>query len=74
MNDLFPLSPEEFMLGIVLCGMMMFFCVFVPVQLAAKIRRMRRARTHIDCRICGYRYLHDGPREENICPHCQARN
>lgn len=67
-----PLSPQEFFAAIVMAGLFALVCVMVPVQLAAKLRRMRRARTRITCRLCGYRFLRFDP--EATCPHCQARN
>lgn len=69
-----PLSPSEFFLYLSLTGLGLLVLVFVPVQLAAKIRRIIRSRTHITCRICGYRYLLSSPRDENVCPHCDSRN
>ncbi len=69
-----PLTPSEFFLFLAVAGMLLLVMVFVPVQMVAKIRRIRRARTHITCRICGYRYLLGSPRDENICPHCDSRN
>ncbi len=72
--SIFPLSPQEFFLFLMLAGLVLLVCVFIPVQLASKIRRIRRASTHITCRICGYRYLIDSPRAENICPHCGSKN
>ncbi len=68
------LTPAEFFLFLTIVGMLLLVMVFVPVQLVAKVRRIRRARTHITCRICGYRYLLGSPRDENVCPHCDSRN
>ncbi len=72
--SIFPLSPAEFFLFLMLVGMLMLVCVFIPVQVVAKVRRIRRSRTHITCRICGYRYLLPDTRAENVCPHCDSRN
>lgn len=72
--NMFPLSASEFFLFLMLAGLVMLVCVYIPVQLASKFRRMRHARTHITCRICGYRYLLPGSRAENVCPHCESRN
>ncbi|MBQ2813475.1 MAG: hypothetical protein IJE66_00525 [Akkermansia sp.] len=69
-----PLTPAEFFLALMLLGLLLLVLIFVPVQLVAKWRRIRRARTHITCRICGYRYLLASPRDENVCPHCDSRN
>ncbi|MBQ3239843.1 MAG: hypothetical protein IJB00_01520 [Akkermansia sp.] len=70
----FPLSPAEFFLFLMLVGLLILVCVFIPVQVAAKVRRVRHSRTHITCRICGYRYLLADRRAENVCPHCDSRN
>ncbi len=67
-----PLSPDEFFLAVVCAGLLSLLCVLVPVQLAAKWRRMRTARTRITCRLCGYRFLRADP--ACTCPHCRARN
>lgn len=69
-----PLSPAEFFLALTLAGLVMLVLIYVPVQMVAKWRRINRARTHITCRICGYRYLLSSPRDENVCPHCDSRN
>lgn len=67
-----PVKPEEFFAAIVYVGLLLLIGVLIPVQIAAKIRRLRRARTRIVCRLCGYRFLRrDG---QATCPHCQARN
>lgn len=72
--SIFPLSPAEFFLFLMLVGIVLLVCVFIPVQLAAKVRRIRHSRTHITCRICGYRYLLTHSGEENVCPHCKSGN
>ncbi len=66
------LSPDEFLFAIALVGIIMLCCVYIPVQLAAKWRRVRALRTRITCRICGYRFL----RADDVCtcPHCGAHN
>lgn len=69
-----PFSPSEFMALLMFGGVALLVLVFVPVKIAAKIRRVRRASTHITCRICGYRYLLDTPSSPNVCPHCDSRN
>ncbi len=65
-------SPDEFLLWLALAGMILLLCVYIPVQLAAKWRRVRAQRTRITCRICGYRFLRAD--DECTCPHCGARN
>lgn len=72
--SIFPLSVSEFFLFLMLAGLVLLVCIYIPVQLASKFRRMRHARTHITCRICGYRYLLDRSRSESVCPHCDSRN
>lgn len=66
------LSPHEFFAAVVMAGVFLLVSVMVPVQIAAKWRRARRARIRITCRICGYRFLRYDP--SATCPHCQARN
>ncbi len=66
------LSPAEFLFAVVLFGMAMLLCVYIPVQLVAKWRRIRAERTRLICRICGYRFLRAD--EAGLCPHCGARN
>ena len=64
--------PSEFLVAIVYAGLLLTICIFVPVKLMAKWRRIRRAKTHISCRICGFRFLRRDA--EGTCPHCQSRN
>ncbi len=66
------LSPTEFLTAIVLLGMVMLLCIYIPVQMVAKYRRCRAERTRLTCRICGFRFLRAD--EEGHCPHCGARN
>ncbi len=67
-----PLLPSELFVAVVYAGFLLMVGVFIPVKLAAKWRRIRRARTHLTCRICGFRFLRRDA--EGICPHCQSRN
>ena len=53
-------------------GILATVCIYVPVKLVAKWRRVRRARTHLVCRICGFRFLRRDA--DGTCPHCQSRN
>lgn len=66
------MTPHEFFEALVYTGSILLLCVILPVQLAAKIRRIRRSRTRLTCRICGYRFIRTNP--EATCPHCGARN
>ena len=71
------LTPVQFLFGITLVGIVLLFCVYIPVQLAAKCRRMAAARTRLVCRICGYRFLRpegSGRKSPCTCPHCGAHN
>jgi Zn finger protein HypA/HybF involved in hydrogenase expression len=72
MMDWLVCSPAEFFSYFALTVFALFMCVVVPVQLAAKLRRIRLERVRITCRICGYRFLRTDP--EATCPHCEARN
>lgn len=67
-----PMLPSELFVAVVYAGVLLMVGVFIPVKLAAKWRRIRRARTHLTCRICGFRFLRRDA--EGICPHCQSRN
>ncbi len=72
MECLAALSPVEFISGMTVAGIVLLLCIYIPVQMAARYRRVRSARTRITCRICGYRFL----RVDTAChcPHCGARN
>lgn len=72
--SIFPLAPSAFFLLLLLAGLGLLVSVFIPVQVVAKFRRLKHARTHITCRICGYRYLLPRDRTENVCPHCDSKN
>ncbi|MBR2144080.1 MAG: hypothetical protein IJ956_00990 [Akkermansia sp.] len=67
-----PLLPSDLFAAVVYAGFLLTICVFVPVKITAKIRRIRRARTHLTCRICGFRFLRRDA--EGTCPHCHSRN
>ena len=67
-----PTPPSEFFALVVMLGVLLVICIFVPVKLVAKWRRVQHARTHLTCRICGFRFLRRD--DEGICPHCQSRN
>ena len=64
--------PSEFLAAVVYAGLLLTICIYVPVKLMAKWRRIQRAKSHLCCRICGYRFLRRDA--EGICPHCQSRN
>ena len=64
--------PSEFLAAVVYAGLLLTICIFVPVKLMAKWRRIQRARTHLTCRLCGFRFLRRD--DEGICPHCKACN
>ena len=66
------ISLHEFFEVLVYAGLILLICVIIPVQLAAKFRRMQRKHSRIICRICGYRFIRK--EAEAICPHCDSRN
>lgn len=67
-----PMPPSDFFALVVMLGVLLVICIFVPVKLVAKWRRVQHARTHLTCRICGFRFL----RRDDVgtCPHCQSHN
>ena len=67
-----PVTLVQFFEGIVFSGLVLLLAIYIPVKLMAKWRRMRRAATHVSCRLCGYRF--ERADEHATCPHCQARN
>ncbi len=67
-----PMLPSELFTVVVYAGLALTICVFVPVKITAKLRRIRRSRSHLTCRICGFRFLRRDA--EGTCPHCQSRN
>ena len=66
------MPPSEFLAALVYLGILLTISIYVPVKMVSKWRRVRRARTHLTCRICGFRFLRRDA--EGICPHCQSRN
>lgn len=70
--NLEPMLPSEFFTVLVYAGILLTICIFVPVKLVSKWRRVRRSRTHLTCRICGFRFLRRDA--EGCCPHCSSRN
>ncbi len=51
----------------------MLLCLF-PAILLSKIRRNRRRKNRLNCRLCAYRFVRRDGDEQAICPHCQAKN
>ncbi len=74
MNFPIPISLPLFFLLILFGGLGAVVCVMIPVQIASKLRRLRRKRTRATCRICGYRFLRPFERGPVRCPHCAAHN
>lgn len=70
--SLAPMPPSDFFAFLVYLGVLLTIFIYVPVKLVAKCRRIRKARTHLTCRICGFRFLRRDA--EGTCPHCQSRN
>lgn len=66
------LLPHEFFEMIVYVGLIALIAIIIPVQIAAKYRRLRRKQTHIVCRICGYRFIKKDP--VATCPTCASKN
>lgn len=67
-----PMPPSDFFALLVYLGLLLTIAVYVPVKVVAKYRRIRKSRTHLTCRICGFRFLRRDA--EGTCPHCQSRN
>lgn len=67
-----PMPPSDFFALVVYLGLFLTIGIYVPVKIVAKCRRMRKARTHLTCRICGFRFLRRDA--EGTCPHCHSRN
>ncbi len=63
---------QEFVSLVALIGICGVAAATIPVFIMAKRRRMKRRKTHLTCRLCGYRFIGSGSIAE--CPHCQARN
>lgn len=67
-----PLTPAELLMLVVLFGLAAVLCIYLPVQIVSKVRRIRRKHHRITCRICGYRFIRRD--KEATCIHCGARN
>ena len=72
MMPMAPMPPSDFLALVVYLCVLLTIAIYVPVKLVAKFRRLRRARTHLTCRICGFRFLRRDA--EGTCPHCKSRN
>lgn len=66
------MPPSEFFALLVYIGVILLIAIYVPVKIVAKVRRIHRSRSHLICRICGFRFLRRDA--EGICPHCRSRN
>lgn len=68
------LEPGDFFHLLIYGGLISVVAVMIPVQIASKMRRLRRRRTHAICRVCGYHFLRPEQRGIVPCPHCRAKN
>lgn len=68
------LQLGEFFYLLIFGGLISVVAVMIPVQIASKLRRIKRRRTHSICRVCGYHFLRPEQRGIVACPHCKARN
>lgn len=68
------LDLEAFFYVLIFGSLLAVVAVMIPVQIASKLRRMNRRRTHAICRICGYRFLRPEARGIVECPHCGVKN
>lgn len=68
------LSLQDFFLTLLIGGLLLLVSVMIPVQIASKVRRINRKRTHATCRICGFRFLRPEEKGDVYCPHCGVRN
>ncbi len=47
-------------------------CIFFTFGILGAMRRSRRRKINLTCRLCGYRFIsEDTPA---YCPHCKTRN
>lgn len=72
MMNALAMLPSDLLACVVYAGVALTVGIYVPVKLVSKWRRVRRARVHLTCRICGFRFIRRC--EEAVCPHCQSRN
>lgn len=70
----FLLDPKNYFYLLLFGSLLAVVAVIIPVQVASKLRRMRRKRTRAICRICGYRFLRPEERGTVRCPHCGVKN
>lgn len=68
------LELGDFFILLTMGGLLSVVAVMIPVQIASKLRRIKRRRTHSICRVCGYHFLRPEQRGIVSCPHCKARN
>lgn len=63
---------HEFLLRLSIASLLLVAAIYIPNQLLGFYKRKRRKRTHIQCRLCGYRFHKQDP--QATCPHCKAIN
>ncbi len=68
------ISLDDFFQLMLIGGILAVVAVMIPVQIASKLRRLRRKRTRATCRICGYRFLRPEDKPVFPCPHCGVNN
>lgn len=65
---------QSFFLTLLFGSLLALVAVMIPVQVASKMRRLQRRRTHATCRLCGHRFLRPLERGIVCCPHCGVKN
>lgn len=68
------LDLMDFFYLLIYGGLCAVVVVMIPVQIASKLRRIRRRRTHRICRVCGHRFLRPADNSLMACPHCGVMN
>ncbi len=66
------MSLHEFFEWFIIVGLATFGCIYLPAQFYSYLRRRKRNKICLQCRLCGFRFLKADPHA--ICPHCEAKN
>ncbi len=66
------LSLSEFFVYSTCLGVILIALIFYTFGILGALRRSRRRKVNLTCRLCGYRFI--SRETPAYCPHCKTRN
>lgn len=68
------LSHDSLIMAFLVTAIGMMAVIFFYILLTTLYRNAQRKKTHLVCRLCGYRYLNEEKQKLTACPHCGGLN